>query len=184
MNKASLLEIIAKDNFLVQESAYFDDKFIDKRFVFTWNEETEKGILIREYISNDELSKLDEEVHLVRDLLRKKEYNIWNIYYFILLNLENNPAKKLYNLERDSRNMRKYVILSSQDLLRVPFLNTQNKENSFESLDFWSLFENTGDIEIDKFIQRVIEDEGEYKKLSNQKIRKVLTDTISKGDYL
>ncbi|PIC87426.1 hypothetical protein CSV72_05515 [Sporosarcina sp. P20a] len=182
-NKPELLEILAKNNFFVKNSHVFKHNL--SQYTFLYNVDIAKGIIIKEYSKEEDLKSVNADILSLRELLKKLSYNVWNVYYFILINNETEQNRKLYNIERDSRNMRKYILQTIEDLERVPFLNLKhNTEDPNISFGFYDLIENVQDIEIKKTIKEIVNSEGEYRELSKQKLRGILKENLLQGEML
>ena len=183
LNKSRLIEILAENNFFVENSHVF--KPDPSEYTFLYNKLVSRGIVIKEYNVEIDFKNVNEEAALVKEILKKMKYNIWNMYYFVLINTDN-QIKKNYIIERDYRNMRKYLIQSVEDLKRIPFLEktTGLEEEINLSIDYCDLIESSQDQEINKIIKNIVCLEGEYVELSKQKIRNILKDNLSRGELL
>ncbi|WP_330162647.1 ABC-three component system middle component 1, partial [Streptococcus pneumoniae] len=59
----------------------------------------------------------------IREIIKNHvEYNLWNTYLLVLVDI-NLFNEKYYYVERDVRNLRKYVIQNEKDISRIPFIN-------------------------------------------------------------
>lgn len=117
----------------------------------------------------EDINKIAESV---RELVKKDEnlsVNIWNTYLIILLN-KNEFSEKYYYLERDTRNLRKYVLQIDEDINRIPFLSKSNKlfNNSQESLVLNS--------ELDKLRKILVDNNAENVKISRKKMSDILEE--------
>ncbi|TNV69738.1 ABC-three component system middle component 1 [Trichococcus shcherbakoviae] len=183
-SKAELIEYFAENEFFVINTHIFSQN--TSKYVFLYNETISKGIVLKDYNTEEELKTINEEIYLVRETLKELKFNIWNIYYFILVNNESEKNRKIYSIERDSRNMRKYVIQSLDDVNRVPFfkIKPSSEVDSSILIDFYGFIEDSQDTEINNVIAEIINSEGEYGELSKQKIRGILREKLSQGETL
>lgn len=184
INKERLLEIIAQNDFFVSEINIFGDSL--PQVAFSYNDKTSRGIIVGEYKSVKQLKNINEDVYMAKEILKNLNYNTWNIYFLILFNQEEYTDKSVFNLERDSRNMRKYVILSIADLKRIPFLSSivNQLEDTSEKLLLYGEIEKSEDKEINDFLFDLIHYKGEYKELSYQKIKEILQNNLNLGEKL
>lgn len=184
INKPELIEILARNSFFVLNTHIFKNNLFD--FTFLYSDVISKGIIIKEYNDEESLKSVNQEVVLVKEILKKLNYNVWNVYYFVLIDIGYEQNKKFYSIERDSRNMRKYILQTVEDVKRVPFLEVvSNSEKEKKVLiDFHGFIEDSKDIEINNIVTEIINCEGEYKELSKQKIRNILKEKLSQGENL
>lgn len=180
MNKSELMEILDVNNFVVEKSEMFS--MDDKEFIYSYNEGINHGFVIKEYKSNQcNIGKVLEDVLNARIILRKHNINIWNSYFLVLIDFEekkeNEISSHIYNIERNSSGLRKYVIIDKEDLLRIPFIKT-SQENIMK-LNFSSNLNEvlfTEDKEVGNFINWILEEEGEFQELK----RSVVKEKINK----
>lgn len=179
-----LVEILAENNFFVGLSEIFVPDL--SPYTFLYNENNKKGIIIKEYSLNEEgvTKKINSDVIQIRNMLNQLNYNVWNMYYFVV-NTDKVSKKNIYTVERDYRSLRKYVISSLKDLNRVPFiLYNSKKENKFNIAG--SLFNDlldSQDKEVKNIIHDIIINRGEYEDFKRLKIQEILNKNLSQGEF-
>ncbi|HDR7378768.1 TPA: hypothetical protein QCX22_003944 [Bacillus toyonensis] len=158
MKKSELLSILDSNNFIVSKSELFIKKS-NTEYAYCFNRKLNTGFVVKKYQHFDYENILKDVIDVFL-LLKKNEINIWNTYYIILLELDKESKEKhsdFYKIERNSQGLRKYVIMTKNDLYRIPFLfNLQNKEE-LNHISNMKGFLHTGEKEIDDFIEWIIE---------------------------
>lgn len=89
----------------------------------------------------------------------------------------NDLGSKIYNIERNSKGLRKYVVLEESDLFRIPFIKDKEKNNT--SLNFISDFNQvlqTEDEDVNELIKWVIESEGEFLELKKTILKEKINE--------
>ncbi|MGT2625116.1 ABC-three component system middle component 1 [Streptococcus thoraltensis] len=147
----------------IEYRTFYDE--VNGNLLIIYNEQIIQNHLLREEINN--IAKN------IREVIKKDtRYNLWNTYFLILVN-KNSFNEKYYYIERDVRNLRKYVIQNEMDILRLPFLeiSNSNKKNKQveESISFTS--EKIKELYLD-----IRNKGGEQKKLTNAEINKILEE--------
>lgn len=184
MKKQKLIEFMIKNNFDVRESELFSPE--NSEFIFMYNAEENKGLVIKEYtLSGGLLSfgEIDIDVRVVKSRLHEKNYNVWNIYYLVLVDSNLPINRKNYSIERSYKNLRKYVISSREDLKRIPFLESVFKqtEGTFIVSDLHTLIINSEMDESDFVIKEILINDGEYSEISKKKVDDIIKLTCTRG---
>ena len=98
---------------------------INGKLIIVYNEQITQDDSLREKIND--ISKS------IREIIKNHvEYNLWNTYLLVLVD-KNSFNEKYYYVERDVRNLRKYVIQIANDISRIPFIHiTENKLDNEE----------------------------------------------------
>lgn len=164
LNKIKAIEYLLKENFQVEKS----EKFIefDEETVFLNNYSSKISVVLKEYQKFQE-EKIIEDVVKTRAFLRNLDINIWNTYYLILLDNELNyfeDVKKYYSIEKNSKGIRKYLLVNNNDFIRMPFLEKKTSLSK-ETLDFKkSIHELTvsKDEDINNLIEWIFDNNGEF----------------------
>lgn len=138
-------------------------------------------IIYNEQIVQDNLFKADmnDIASSIRNSIKKQDrYNLWNTYLLILVN-KNPFNERYYYIERDIRNLRKYVIQNEDDILRIPFIDSL--ENSINQKQ-----ENGYAYSVSKELRELYNVLGEKKicdkKLSISEIDKALGKSVFLGE--
>lgn len=175
MNISMLMEILDQNKFVVEKSEMFLAD--DREFMYSYNSEINYGFIIKEYKGkNFGTKQILDDVLNARVLLKKHDVNIWNSYYLVLidekLSIDSELKNHLYNIERNSNGLRKYVIIDKDDLLRIPFIKT-NQENILQLNFSSSLIDvlSTDDEEVESLINWIIKEEGEFQELKRTELK-------------
>lgn len=179
-----IVEVLAANNFLVELSEVFIPDM--SPFTFLYNDTNQKGVILKEYNLNEEdiVKEINSDVSEVRNKLSNLKYNIWNIYFFII-DSSQIINKNIYAIERDYRSLRKYVINSSDELNRIPFISYSLKKNLELNISN-SLYDEllkSSDKEINNLIQDVLENKGEHIEFKKSKVKELLASNLSKGEF-
>lgn len=163
--------------------AQYEDVNIEGIDYHTFYDESNGKLIIvyNEQITQDSLlkEKINEISKNIRDIIKKRvEYNLWNTYLLVLVD-KNSFNEKYYYIERDVRNLRKYVIQIKNDILRIPFIHiTENKlDNEEVKGHSYSPSEQIQDL-----YKSLIDRDGDRKKLSNFKISETLKELKFLGE--
>lgn len=132
-------------------------------------------IIYDDQIVQDQTYKesINQTAKEIRDKIKKfSDYNLWNTYLLILVS-KNPLSEKYYYVERDVRNLRKYVLQSEDDILRVPFINViENVKERHESNN--NIYHPSSEL---SELYTIFKDNKEKnKKLSMGQIRKILEE--------
>ncbi|MGG4468459.1 ABC-three component system middle component 1 [Paenibacillus alvei] len=177
MTKTEILEILYKHDFIVQKSEIFISNL--EEFIHCVNLDRQISLIIKEYSQHD-LSNVSNDVMKVRRILRENNANIWNSYFLILLSsFDNFKDLKVYSIERNAQGLRKYVIVSENDLYRIPFI--ENIEENNISLNFaanFSEFFKTNDIETQGILEWIIDSDGEFVEIKKNLIKEKVKEII------
>lgn len=141
------------------------------KLIIVYNEKITQDSLIKEMIN--EISKN------IRNIIKKRvEYNLWNTYLLVLVD-KNSFNEKYYYVERDVRNLRKYVIQIENDISRIPFIHiTENKlDNAGVKGHSYSPSEQIQDLH-----KSLIDKDGYRKKLSKARVSESLKESNFLGD--
>ncbi|PGD17959.1 ABC-three component system middle component 1 [Bacillus toyonensis] len=173
MKKSELISILNSNNFIVSKSELFIKKD-NKEYIYCFNKAINTGFIIKKYQHFDYENILEDVIDIFL-FLKKNEINIWNTYYMILLELDEDPPEKhsdFYKIERNSQGLRKYVIMTQEDLYRIPFLFNLQEKGELNHISNLRGFLHTGEKEVDDFIEWVIEEvENDGIKKSDVKMR-------------
>jgi hypothetical protein len=182
VKKSEILIFLDRYNFNVDKSEIFIKEH--EEFVYCYREKNNVGFIIKEY--NDYTNaQIMEDVIKIRTILRQQNINIWNSYYIILINsasISNEIGSKIYNIERNSKGLRKYVVLDESDLFRIPFIKHEDPNTT--SLNFISDFNQvlyTEDNDVRELIQWVIESEGEFVELKKPVLKEKINEIFLWG---
>ncbi|HGA1247765.1 TPA: hypothetical protein ACIRHK_002025, partial [Streptococcus suis] len=93
--------------------------------------------------------------------------------YFLILINKNSFNEKYYYIERDVRNLRKYVIQNEMDILRLPFLEISNSNKKTKQVEESISFTSE---KIKELYLGIRNKGGEQKKLTNAEINKILEE--------
>lgn len=177
MSKMNILEILSHHNFPIKQSEIFLK--YHEEFIHCVNEENQISLVIKEYDENNLLA-INDDVMRVRAILRENNINIWNSYFLILLTASTSTVdSKIYHIERKPQGLRKYVILSKDDLYRIPFIEKSKDDNV--SLNFSTNFDEfleTDDLEVKKFLEWMINNNGEYVEIKKSEIKENINKLI------
>lgn len=187
MKKQKLIEFFIDNDFNVSESDKF--KPDNSEFSFMYNKEIHKGVIIKAYeLFEGTLNTKDvlEDVRFTKSILSNKNYNIWNIYYLILIEEDIDFDNRNYSIERNYKNLRKYIIHSESDLKRIPFLESAfNDSESFSiGSDLYDLIINTEEDESDLIIKEIINNDGEHFEISKKKIENIIKTNLVGGNWV
>ncbi|MGW5952466.1 ABC-three component system middle component 1 [Bacillus mycoides] len=172
MNKTRLLEVLDSHKFTVEKSEMFLKNH--EEFVYCVNEDKHLSLIVKEYQEYSQ-SKIINDVMKVRTILKEHEINIWNSYYLILctsVELLEEIGTKIYSIERNSKGLRKYVIMSEADLYRIPFIKDSYSEEI--SLNFETNFEeilSTSDQEVSMLLKWILESDGDFLEIKKPLIK-------------
>ncbi|WP_282675672.1 ABC-three component system middle component 1 [Lactococcus lactis] len=160
----------------IYESKYKKISLEEIKFDTFYNEVDGKLIIIfNEQIRQD--SSFREEINNVakdiRDIIKNDNFNLWNAYLLVLVN-KNSFKEKYYYIERDVRNLRKYVIQNENDILRIPFISFEKniKDSDQTKGHNYSVSE-----ELKKLYESLKDRGGNRKKLTNSEIDKTMDET-------
>ncbi|KSU22110.1 ABC-three component system middle component 1 [Lactococcus lactis] len=165
----------------INKSQFEEITLEQMKYTTFFNETNGKLIVIySEQIMQDSSSKEDinNVAKHIRDSIKKENrFNLWNAYLLILVD-KNSFNEKYYYIERDVRNLRKYVIQNPDDILRIPFINLledikeqgQTREHNYSVSD-----------DLQKLHQSLKEYGGYRKKLTRAEIVKSLEETMFLG---
>lgn len=124
-----------------------------------------------------DLERVKTVAFRVRNFFLSQDYNVWNTYLLICSNEELEKGM-VYEIERDTAALRKYVIRNESDLNRIPFLDevTQNNESA--------IFDEEQNIHLkNKYVQLVYSHlkstEGRDKPFGNGEIVQVVNNILS-----
>lgn len=147
----------------IEYRTFYDE--VNGNLLIIYNEQIIQNHLLREEINN--ISKN------IREVIKKStKYNLWNTYFLIVVN-KNSFNEKYYYIERDVRNLRKYVIQTEMDILRLPFLDISNSNKEAKQVEESLYFTNE---KINELYVSIKNKGGEQKKLTNAEINKILEE--------
>ena len=166
INKVQYKEVIIQE---IDYQTFYDET--NGKLIIVYNEQIAQDDSLREKIND--ISKS------IREIIKNHvEYNLWNTYLLVLVD-KNSFNEKYYYVERDVRNLRKYVIQNENDISRIPFINIlENKLDNEESKGHsYSPSEQIQDL-----YKSLIDKDGDRKKLSNFKISETLKELKFLGE--
>jgi hypothetical protein len=169
INKIKAIEFLSKLDFQVEKSELFIE--FDDEIAYLFNPKNNISLIIKQYKKFDE-KEIMNDVIKARLLLRELDINIWNTYYLILLD-ENDFSKKWYNIEKNSKGIRKYLIFSEDDFLRIPFLERKPTEILGDLVFDNNLSEilSSENDAVNKLIRWILDDEGEFSVINHNKLK-------------
>lgn len=161
INKAKYKEKNIQD---IDYQAFYNDT--SGKLVIIYNEQIIQNHLFKEKVNNTAKN--------IREVIKKcTQYNLWNTYLLIIV--DKNPFdEKYYYIERDVRNLRKYVIQNESDILRIPFLNLVNTSKDVAQVES-SVY--SASKEINELYIGIKNKGGGQKKLTKTSINKILSET-------
>lgn len=185
MDKSKLLSVLDKFNFVVEKSEVFS--VFDEEFIYCVNKNNNISIVIKKYKEFSEENIL-EDVLKARGLLRENNINIWNSYYLILFSNPKNLLKtkpNVYSIERNSKGLRKYVVLNEDDLYRIPFIKPDqiNRANLDFQTNFMEIL-NTDDSDISKIIRWIMESDGDLIEIKKRTIKEKISEIYNGSDFV
>lgn len=166
LNKAKYKEENIEE--IVQQTFYDDT---NGKLIIVYNEQFIQDSLIKEKINEISIN--------IRAIIKNHvKYNLWNTYLLVLV--DKNPFnEKYYYIERDVRNLRKYVIQNENDILRIPFLNIAENKIDYEEA---SLQTYSPSAEIQDLYNNLRDKDGYRKKLSKARIIESLKELSILGE--
>jgi len=160
INKAQYKEITIEG---IEYRTFYNK--VNGNLLIIYNEQIIQNHLLREEINNIAKS--------IREVIKEyTKYNLWNTYFLIVVN-KNSYNEKYYYIERDVRNLRKYVIQNEMDILRLPFLDILNSNKEAKQVEESLYFTSE---KIKELYLGIRNKGGEQKKLTNAEINKILEE--------
>jgi len=178
LDQSKILSNLHEHNFIVQNSEMFLE---NSGLIYCYNEVLNIGFIVKEYPDYC-LENIMSDVIAARSILRNLNINIWNTYFIILLNIaysDKDNYREFYQIERNSKGLRKYLILEESDLYRIPFIENHEKEET--SLNFAANFNEilkTKDEEVDELIKWIFKEDGEYKEIQKKNIKAKINEIL------
>ena len=166
INKVQYKEVIIQE---IDYQTFYDET--NGKLIIVYNEQIAQDDSLREKIND--ISKS------IREMIKNHvEYNLWNTYLLVLVD-KNSFNEKYYYVERDVRNLRKYVIQNENDISRIPFINILENKLDNEELQGHS---SSPSEQIQDLYKSLIDKDGDRKKLSNFKISETLKELKFLGE--
>jgi hypothetical protein len=166
INKVQYKEVIIQE---IDYQTFYDET--NGKLIIVYNEQIAQDDSLREKIND--ISKS------IREIIKNHvEYNLWNTYLLVLVD-KNSFNEKYYYVERDVRNLRKYVIQNENDISRIPFINILENKLDNEELKGHSYSPSE---QIQDLYKSLIDKDGDRKKLSNFKISETLKELKFLGE--
>ncbi|QQB70610.1 hypothetical protein I6I02_02740 [Streptococcus salivarius] len=160
INKAQYKEITIEG---IEYRTFYNK--VNGNLLIIYNEQIIQNHLLREEINNIAKS--------IREVIKEyTKYNLWNTYFLIVVN-KNSYNEKYYYIERDVRNLRKYVIQTEMDIFRLPFLDIPNSNKEAKQVEESLYFTSE---KIKELYLGIRNKGGEQKKLTNAEINKILEE--------
>lgn len=174
MNKSETLFLLNDFGYTVTDTEKIGSDFSE--YAYTYNEENNIGFIIKEY-EEFNVIEINSDVLKVRTKLKKLNYNVWNTYFLITFKKSSEIYKinhnKVYSIERNPKGLRKYILITEKDVYRIPFIKSE-ESNTFD-LNFGGNIESIFQIEDEetkKFVQWLIENNGEYAAVNKNDLKK------------
>ena len=160
INKAQYKEITIEG---IEYRTFYNK--VNGNLLIIYNEQIIQNHLLREEINNIAKS--------IREVIKEyTKYNLWNTYFLIVVN-KHSYNEKYYYIERDVRNLRKYVIQTEMDIFRLPFLDILNSNKEAKQVEESLYFTSE---KIKELYLGIRNKGGEQKKLTNAEINKILEE--------
>lgn len=156
-----VLEWLRKKEFYVENSHVFYPNYI-------FCKKNQINLVLKEYENNNQFETIGYDSSEIREIVNKIGENVWNTYFLVCKssNLDSLP----YSIERDSIGVRKYVINSEQDFLRIPFLDEHGKNESVKSMELLNIYSSQNE-ELENLTNFLIETDGAQKILDKKEIK-------------
>jgi len=123
--------------------------------------------------------KIIDETIFIRNFILRKNMNVWNTYYLICADEEYAIEEDMiYSIEREATALRKFMIRSSKDLTRIPFLDTY-QENTDEIMNLSSYVLKDYE-ELSELINYIKQKNGELRKLKPKEIEDACKSFLGK----
>ena len=150
INKARYKEVNVQE---IDYPTFYDEA--NGKLIIVYNEQITQDDSLREKINN--ISKS------IREIIKNHvEYNLWNTYLLVLVDI-NLFNEKYYYVERDVRNLRKYVIQNEKDISRIPFINMAEHKIDNDGVKGHSY---SPSVQIQDLYKNLMAKDGDRKKLS------------------
>lgn len=114
------------------------------------------------------------------DLLYRSDTNKDNNNPLDSSNFNKDSNKEFYQIERDSKGLRKYLILEEEDLYRIPFIRSEKEQET--SLNFASDFNEilkTKDQDVNELVEWIFSQDGEYKEIQKKNIKIKINEILA-----
>lgn len=166
INKARYKEVNVQE---IDYPTFYDEE--NWKLIIVYNEQITQDDSLREKINN--ISKS------IREIIKNHvEYNLWNTYLLVLVDI-NLFNEKYYYVERDVRNLRKYVIQNEKDISRIPFINMAEHKIDNDGVKGHSY---SPSVQIQDLYKNLMAKDGDRKKLSKSKISETLKELKFLGE--
>lgn len=133
----------------------------------------ERNVFIYSIKENDNLiCDINNIAFKLKSVLKNKDINVWNSYMIICINIKE-IDKDIMLIERDSKYLRKYVVIDDLDFERIYFLNKNDKSDSFKEKN-----KKESDInlstDIEYIISKMRDDQGNIRKIDTKEIDEIV----------
>ncbi|KRF53821.1 hypothetical protein ASG98_25510 [Bacillus sp. Soil531] len=160
-----VLKWLRKKEFDVENShAFYPEYIFCKR--------NQINLVLKEYSQSNDTEKIRYDSSEIRSIVNKIGENVWNTYFLICRSIGTEPLS--YSVERDSVGVRKYVINSEKDFLRIPFLDEMNNEKNARNTELLNIHSNQ-DERLENLTNYLIDIEGSHRVLNKKEISELLT---------
>ena len=145
-----------------------DEHFVDLGVV--WFSNKNINVILEYSDSGTDAQKIKAACLAQRDILLELGVNVWNSYYLLCSNENQFDDEFVYTIEHDPVAMRKYVIRSTNDLRRIPFLdNSSGREQPLHKLTAHQ-DENLDEV-VRSLISFILENEGTEIRFNPQMVQ-------------
>jgi len=165
MNYREILEWLRCHNFEVGHSEFFHPNY-----VFCKKEQT--NVVIKEYSDTNITNQIRSDAVDIRSTLNKLGENVWNTYFLVCTN--SNFKSIPYSIEKDSVGLRKYVINSTIDFKRIPFLDISTTLEDDDSNNDIKIYSTQND-NLNSVIDYIISLDGLQKDLKEAEMNEILS---------
>lgn len=134
------------------------------------------SVILQNWDRETTIEEIMDEARKFRDILVRSNTNVWNTYYILCCN-HDVEDDTVFFIERDATALRKYLVRTTSDLDRIPFLDSV-PVNKVE--DPMSVIEDTD--EYDKVVYKLLsfikENNGGNSKLNQKMIEEAITTIL------
>ncbi|MCA1049376.1 hypothetical protein LCM14_06165 [Priestia aryabhattai] len=164
MEITEVLKWLRKKEFDVENSHVFYPEYI-------FCKRNQINLVLKEYCEKDS-EKIRYDSSEIRSTVNQIGENVWNTYFLICRSSGTEPLP--YSIERDSVGVRKYVINSEKDFLRIPFLDEMNNEKNASNTELLNIHSSQNE-SLENLTNYLIDIEGSHRVLNKKEISELLT---------
>lgn len=126
MDKSKILSQLFNKGFELIQLKDFDST------EFTLFRKKQINIIVCHYLNELDIKQIEEDAKNLRSIMHINKINVWNTYLLISFDRDID-YQDLFQIERSSKSMRRYVITNEFDFNRIPFLdNIEVVSNPFK----------------------------------------------------